>query len=156
MKKKLLLVLFMMSTIFLLLLIGKYNGGSGDVSNLKIDANAIDYQPRDEVEPPNVETIRLPIYKTFEMTEGDTLNASLENPKDNPCYFQYTLTLTETNEEIYRSNLIKPGTAINQVKLNTNLLKGVYKLKLTISTWSLEDIETAMNGGEMITTLVVR
>ncbi len=71
----------------------------------------------------------------------------LPNPTGNPCYFRYTLTVVETGEEIYQSELLEPGKMLKTITLNNPLTAGTYTLRIEIDTFSLTDGTTPMNGG---------
>lgn len=80
----------------------------------------------------------------------------LPNPSGNPCYFRYTLTIVETGEEIYRSELLEPGKALETITLNKSLAAGSYTLRIEIDTFSLADGTTPMNGGVQEVKLIVK
>ena len=123
----------------------------------EIDPNAKDYGDLfvapDEVEPGNLSA---PGYDkvTFPAGERHVQNV-LPNPEVNPCYFRFSLILPDTNETLYRSGLVPPGTAITDVTLSRPLEKGTYRLEIVIEAVSLED-RSAMNGITMEVVLTVR
>ena len=80
----------------------------------------------------------------------------LPNPEGNPCYFRYTLTIVETEEEIYQSALLEPGKALETITLNRALSAGTYTLRIEIETFSLADGTTPMNGGVQEVKLIVK
>lgn len=80
----------------------------------------------------------------------------LPNPSGNPCYFRYTLTIVETGEEIYQSELIEPGKMLGTITLDKALTAGTYTLRITIDTFSLADGTTPMNGGVQEVKLTVK
>lgn len=108
--------------------------------------------------PGEPERITLPGYPPFDIDANSREIAMvLQNPDGNPCYFQYTLTIVELGEEIYRSALIAPGESpTQQIALNQPLAKGIYTLRIAIDTFSLTDGTTPMNGGVQEVTLTVK
>ncbi len=80
----------------------------------------------------------------------------LPNPSGNPCYFRYTLTIVETGEEIYQSELLEPGKMLKTITLTRALPAGTYTLRIEIDTFSLTDSTIPMNGGVQEVQLVVR
>ncbi len=101
--------------------------------------------------------ITLPGYSALAFAANQKKVAlELPNPTGNPCYFRYTLTIVETGEEIYRSELLEPGKALETITLNNSLAKGTYTLRIEIDTFSLADGTTPMNGGMQEVKLIVR
>ena len=101
--------------------------------------------------------ITMPGYPTL-IFAANTQKVALElpNPKGNPCYFRYTLTIVETDTQIYQSQLLKPEEALETITLNQTLSKGTYTLRIEIDTFSLADGTTPMNGGVQEVTLIVK
>lgn len=100
--------------------------------------------------------IEIPGYPSLYISAGSTdANVMLSNPEGNPCYFVYELILSDTGESLYRSGLIPPGEAVSGITLNRSLSAGEYQAVLSVSTYSLEDGTTPMNGAEMETVLEV-
>lgn len=100
--------------------------------------------------------ILLPGFENLYMDEGtDELYVALSNPEGNPCYFQYTIYMESRKEAIFQSGLIQPGSAVTTVKMPNKMKKGTYKMRIKIRSYSLEDHESELNGGEMPVTLIV-
>lgn len=100
--------------------------------------------------------IEIPGYPSLYIGAGETeVSAILENPEGNPCYFVYELVLSDSGESLYRSGLILPGQAISGFTISRGLSAGEYDAVLRVSTYSLEDGTTPMNGADMETVLVV-
>ena len=123
----------------------------------EIDPNAKDYGDLfvapDEVEPGNLSA---PGYDKVTFPAGERhVQIVLPNPEVNPCYFRFSLILPDTNETLYRSGLVPPGTAITDVTISRPLEKGTYRLEIVIEAVSLED-RSAMNGITMEVVLTVR
>lgn len=114
------------------------------VSSLQRPANLDDTQ------------IAIPGFGTWKMVaDTDVIEAELYNPKDNPCYFKYTILLSESNKVVYQSKLIPPGKGIQNLKLNQVMKEGKYPLTIKIETYDLVDYETSLNGANMNATLQV-
>ncbi len=137
-------------------------GGSGGaaatvpfVPELDENAAAWNGMPTEATEPkaptpgiaiPGYPTIRIPADKK-------DVNLPLHNPEGNPCYFTFTLVLSETEEVLYESKQVPPGQGIAAVTLNRALPKGEHSAVIQIRTNSLTD-GSPMNGANMVTTLV--
>ena len=101
--------------------------------------------------------ITLPGYSAITCYNGQRkISIELPNPHGNPCYFRYTLTIVETGEEIYKSELLEPGKTLETLTLNQALAAGVYTLRIEIDTFSLADGTTPMNGGVQEVKLIVK
>ena len=86
--------------------------------------------------------------------ETDDLPISLKNPEGNPCYFSFAITLTDTDETIYQSDMVPPGSSLHQITIQRPLPEGTYQAVLHIST---NDLTTgrAMNGAKLNLTITV-
>ena len=99
--------------------------------------------------------ITVPGYDTVSLQEGkDTAKIVLANPDTNKCLFQFQLILSDTEEVLYTSDMVKPGKAIMNQKLAHALTEGDYPLIIRINTFS-EDGKTPYNGSDVETTLHV-
>ncbi|GFO85983.1 MULTISPECIES: hypothetical protein [Anaerostipes] len=98
--------------------------------------------------------IKIPGYGELTVPKNDsTWNITLANPKDNHCYFRYTITVND--DTLYKSDLIEPGKAIKQFKVSKRLDPGDYEIYLKISTYSMDDDLTPMNGANIKSVLHV-
>ena len=70
----------------------------------------------------------------------------MANPEDNECYFKYTITVDDEETPIYESDLIEPGKAVREFEVSKALDPGDYEIHLNISTYSMDDTMTPMNG----------
>lgn len=121
-----------------------------------LDETAISYHVEGLVnEDPN--NISIPLFTELQI-DADTMKGEnhLANPEGNPCYFEYHIILKESEEEIYRSELIKPGYAIPEFTANRKLEAGTYPALIRIKTYNLEDHTAQMNGGEVDVQIVVK
>ena len=65
------------------------------------------------------------------------------------CYFQYSLEIVETGEQIYQSDLIEPGKAITEFAVKNVPDKGNYELYLNIHTFSMDENKEPLNGAQV-------
>ena len=128
------------------------------LGNKDIDDPIVDYTgPLVNQNPDDPSSIALPGYSALVFSANSKkVTLELPNPSGNPCYFQYALTVIETGEEIYRSELLEPGKMVKDLTLNKALPAGTYTLRITIDTFSLLDGTTPMNGGVQEVELTVK
>lgn len=123
-----------------------------------IDPNADDWDgsvPEAPKGNAKAENIKLPGYPKIYLPAGQTeVEMTLGNPEGNPCFFEYTLVLKDTEEVLYESKQVPPGEAIARATLNRALEAGEYPAVLQIKTANIATQE-AMNGANMETVLVV-
>lgn len=123
-----------------------------------IDPNADDWDgsvPEAPKGNAKAENIKLPGYPKIYLPAGQTeVEMTLGNPEGNPCFFEYTLVLKDTDEVLYESKQVPPGEAIAKATLNRALEAGEYPAVLQIKTANIATQE-AMNGANMETVLVV-
>lgn len=121
-----------------------------------LDNSAISYHI-EGLENKDDSNISIPIFGKITV-DSETMESEihLANPKGNPCYFQYKIIMKDSKEELFKSGLIEPGTAIPKVSINQQLTPGEYPAMIIVNTFALEDHTVAMNGGEMDVTLVVK
>ena len=120
------------------------------------DSNASHYDATVENDSNDSSGIKVPGYSDIVFSSDSTdFPITLLNPEDNPCNFQFKLSLKETGEQLCSTGLVKPGDAIKGVKLQNTIPKGTYTLVINISTSSL-DSAANMNGAQVQTTLTVK
>ncbi|WP_338631911.1 hypothetical protein [Clostridium baratii] len=122
-----------------------------------LDANASDYVAKLE-KPENFDPtkIAVPGYNEIRAKEGDTdAYVALWNPEYNPVYFKFDVVLNETGESLLKTKLIPPGKAVTKIPLNKNIKPGIYDITIKISSYSLEDYKTQMNGANVKTKLII-
>lgn len=124
--------------------------------NVPLDPNSQDYKGKlQRPENWDANSILIPGFDDLHMNaDSDTIYVAFSNPKENPCYFQYTIVLDKTEEIIYTSGLIEPGKAVVKETLNKPFPEGVYPITIKIRSYSLEDYEKELNGGAVQTNLV--
>lgn len=135
-----------------LIIWGFLNGGGIN----RIDPNAKDYESN-LVRPADFDEskILIPGYNSWHMEAGsDHIYVALLNPKDNPCYFQFTVILDSTGETLFETMLIPPGQAVTDVTLPRSFEKGEYPITVRINSFDLEDEEMPLNGGEVKTKIL--
>lgn len=134
---------------------GFFFAGKNTLSGgMKIEKNTIEWNQDMESSEKNAD-IQIPYYSDIYMENGnDFIDMMLVNPKENECYFTYTFILSETGEEIYQSDLIEPGRALEEVKLNKKMETGKYKLDIRVDTYSMKE-QNALNNAIVSTNLVV-
>lgn len=97
----------------------------------------------------------VPGYGRIPLRSGcDTTQIALANPDTNECNFQFQLILKDTEEILYTSDLVAPGKAILEQKLNQAFEEGDYNLIIRINTFS-DDGETTYTGTDVETVLHV-
>lgn len=121
-----------------------------------LDHAAVAYEMPDGAVNTDPTQLMMPYIDQITVTADDRAgHTALVNPEGNQSYFRYVLTLTDSGEEIYRSGLIEPGMAVVDWEISTDLEPGDYDAELAINTYSLDDVETETNGGNMVITLHV-
>lgn len=113
---------------------------------LQIEKDAFLYEAPAELVNENPEKVAVPAYDTLYMNaDSGEITTPLINVEGNPCYFQYRILLKETEEEIYRSNLLEPGTAVYGVTAEKKLEAGDYDIIIEINAYALEDHQTRLS-----------
>jgi hypothetical protein len=80
-------------------------------------------------------------------SEGNLL---IENPGNNAKLLRISILINDTDEEIYSSNYLKPGTYIEAAKLNKVLKKGTYDATAYFSAYEEETGEYIGQTGAQI------
>lgn len=94
--------------------------------------------------------IKIPGYGELSVGAGDTdWKITLANPKDNNCYFKYSITINDDETPIYESDYIEPGKAVTEFKVNNALDAGDYTVYMNISTYSMDGKNTRLNGASV-------
>ena len=94
--------------------------------------------------------IRVPTYSAWTMEAGsDTVEVPLVNTEGNPCYMKFAVKLKDSGEVLYESELVPPGKAVPEIRLNRPLEAGTYPVAVEISTFSLDDPTQPLNGAQM-------
>lgn len=121
-----------------------------------LDKAAISYEMPDTMVNTDPDSIALPGYSILTLSNSDGIvHAPLINPEGNTCYFVYTVKLSDTGEELYKSGYIEPGSAVPEFELNQELEPGEYDILLEVEAWDIEDYTQALNGGSIEAVLEV-
>ena len=136
------------------------NGPSSSQNgNLDIDENAGDWNGQtlpDKTDDAPAVGIKIPGYPSITLPKDQkTVNVALLNPEGNPCYFTFEIVLKDTGESLYKSKLVPPGKAINEITMSRALSAGEYDATIKITTTSVAD-GSAMNGANVETVLIVK
>jgi len=81
-------------------------------------------------------------------------NLLIENPGNNAKLLKVSITVDDTEEEIYASKLLKPGSYIENVKLDKVLEKGTYHATAYFSAYDETSGEYIGQTGAQITITV--
>ena len=94
--------------------------------------------------------IKIPGYGDITVNSGSTTwEITLLNPEGNDCYFQYAITIDDSDTPIYESDLIEPGKAITEFEVSEPLEAGDYEIHLNISAFTMDESLTALNGADV-------
>lgn len=156
-KKKRLLIIILI--IVMLLLAGgiafvAYRAGqAGNDINAKgvvIDENASEWDKDLNNISGEQKGIQIPGYGEITIPAGETTwKITLANPKDNDCYFQYDITIDDSEMPIYESDYIEPGKAVTEFEVSKPLEAGEYSIYMNISTYSMDGSNTRLNGANV-------
>lgn len=100
--------------------------------------------------------ITIPGFDSMTIKAGETkAKAHIYNPEDNNCYFEISIILKNSEREIYKSKLIKPGQNLYEIQLNKAMSKGTYDAVLHYNTYTTDGSYTPLNGANIPFELVV-
>ena len=116
-----------------------------------VDQNASDWdKDLDNLSEEQDAGIKIPGYGELSVGAGDkNWKITLANPKDNDCYFKYSITVDDDENPIYESDYIEPGKAISEFQVDKPLDAGDYTIYLNISTYSMDGKNTRLNGASV-------
>ena len=116
-----------------------------------VDQNASDWdKDLDNLSGQQDSGIKMPGYGELSVGAGDkTWKITLANPKDNDCYFKYSITIGDDETPIYESDYIEPGKAISEFQVDKALDEGDYTIYMNISTYSMDGKNTRLNGASV-------
>jgi len=127
--------------------IADYSQPFGGVG-FRLDEGAKEYTGREPESKGGVPGIQIPGYDTVRLPSGTTdVKMILLNPEGNPCYFVFELIIN--GESYYKSDLVEPSKCIEDLKLTKPLPKGTHTAILKISTYSLDESLSPMNGANV-------
>lgn len=81
-------------------------------------------------------------------------NYIFSNPEVNPCYFRITITLSDTGETIYTSDLLPPGYSISRFTLDRALDAGEYDVVVHFDTFSFDSEQRPLNKMDFKTVII--
>lgn len=104
---------------------------------------------------PSGSQIEIAGFSSWHIPAGETENLpiTLKNPDGNPCYFSFSIILSN-GETIYQSDMVPPGEAIKKITINRALSAGEYAATIHIDTNALDD-GRAMNKADLNLTITV-
>ncbi len=104
----------------------------------------------------NRESIKIPGFDHLLLKTGtQDQKITLNNPAENPCYFQIQMMLPD-GRTIYNSDMMAPGESISKIRLNTVLPAGIYENTIIQYTCYSLDSLRIVNGADLKFTLEVR
>lgn len=107
-------------------------------------------QSQETIEASQSKGIKIPGYSTIPIKANQKeVSIDLYNPEENEVYFEISFILNDTNEEIYKSKLIKPGQHIYSITLNKALPAGEYPVTIKYNTFSDDESYTPKNGASV-------
>ena len=121
-----------------------------NTKGIVIDTNASEWDKDLDNISGEQKGIQIPGYGDITIGAGETVwNITLANPKDNECYFQYAITIDDSETPIYESDYIEPGKAITEFEVSEPLDAGDYSIYMNISTYSMDGNNTRLNGASV-------
>lgn len=160
-KKKILtvaaLLLAVITIIFAAYLLGQRSAENTNANGIAIEENTSDWDGSLKNVAGNESAgIKIPGYGQLTVDAGEKdWKITLVNPKDNNCYFQYTITVGDEETPIYESGYIEPGKAITEFEVADALDAGEYDMYLNIATYSMDGNNTRLNGASVKADLLV-
>ena len=129
---------------------GQPLGGVG----FRLDEGAKEYTGREPEDRGGTPGIKIPGYGTVTLPGNTTdVKMILLNPEGNPCYFIFELVIGD--ESYYKSDLVEPSMCIEDLKLTKPLPEGTHTAVLKISTFSLDESLSPLNGANVEFELIV-
>ncbi len=130
--------------------VGSNAGNAQDVNGVSIDENASDWDQSLNNLSGSEGGIKIPGYGSLTVNAGEKKWAiTLANPKDNNCYFKYSITINDSETPIYESDYIEPGKAIREFEVSDPLEAGDYTIYLNIAAYSMDGNNTRLNGASV-------
>lgn len=113
-------------------------------------------QPMNSSDTADLGNLIIPGFESVTIPAGETeVPFRLYNPEKNPCYFEITITISDTDEEIYKSKLISPGQELSKITMNRELEKGSYAAVIHYAAYTTDGLFTPLNGADVPFTLIV-
>lgn len=107
-------------------------------------------QTKAEIEENDARGIKIPGYSTIVVEAGKkNVSVDIMNPEENEVYFKVKFILSESQELLYESQLIKPGQHLYEIELNRELEAGEYKLLIEYETFLMDGTYSPRNGASV-------
>lgn len=120
-----------------------------------LDSAAESYDPKVDITTNSDDGIAIPGYGTIYFPENETdIQITLYNPKKNTCLFKFELYIDDEATPIATTDLVEPGKAVQNVKLERPLKIGEYKLNIKVLTYAA-DTYTPLNNALVYADLYV-
>lgn len=121
-----------------------------NTSGVLLDENASEWDQELNNVSGTDQGIKIPGYGSLTVNAGEKKWAiTLANPKDNNCYFKYSITIDDSETPIYESDYIEPGKAIREFEVSEPLEAGDYTIYLNIAAYSMDGNNTRLNGASV-------
>ena len=109
-----------------------------------------DEQTREVKAPGEMPGIQIPGYTIIPVKADSTeVEIELMNPEANNVYFQITMSLKDSGEQLFQTKLLKPGQHIYKVELSQPLAPGEYNVVIHYDTFSTDGNYTPKNGADL-------
>ena len=126
------------------------DGDERNTAGIVVSDEAVEWNKDLEDTSGGQQGIKIPGYGDITVNSGDTTwQITLLNPEGNECYFQYAVTIDDSDTPIYTSDLIEPGKAITEFEVPEPLEAGDYEIHLNISAFTMDDSLTDLNGADV-------
>ena len=107
-------------------------------------------QTKTQTEEGDARGIKIPGYSSIVVEAGKkNVAVDIMNPGENEVYFKVKFILSESNEVIYESQLIKPGQHLYEIELNRELAEGEYNLVIQYETFLMDGSYSPRNGASV-------
>ena len=126
------------------------DGDERNTAGIVVSDEAVEWNKDLEDTSGGQQGIKIPGYGDITVNSEDTAwQITLLNPEGNECYFQYAVTIDDSDTPIYTSDLIEPGKAITEFEVPEPLEAGDYEIHLNISAFTMDESLTALNGADV-------
>lgn len=146
----LIIVLLLLAAAVILWLALRDNDDGKRTAGIVVSDEAVEWNKDLEDTSGGQPGIKIPGYGDITVNSGSTTwEITLLNPEGNECYFQYAITIDDSDTPIYESDLIEPGKAITEFEVSEPLEAGDYEIHLNISAFTMDESLTALNGADV-------
>ena len=143
-------ILFAAAVILWMTVSQKKNDSGRNSAGIVVSDEAVEWNKDLEDTSGGQPGIKIPGYGDITVNSGDTTwKITLLNPEGNDCYFQYKVTIDDSETPVYESDLIEPGKAITEFEVSEPLETGDYEIHLKISAFTMDESLTALNGADV-------